>query len=181
MPDENAKIILAANHSKLTKVRDAFVTEGSVNALKCQFQFRTLDWDNTMKTAMFVSGQATPSTPDDAIKPMILDENDECDVPFEVLTNGTFSVGVFGIAEKYRIVSNWMYYKVIDGCFAEGSTSLEPTPTVYEQILTTVKDHTHDEYITNEAAETMIGDNISQVIDEMFGADALDAGLVTDY
>ena len=135
MPDEKAKFILATNHSKLIKVRDAFITEGSINTLRCKFEFRTSDWNNTTKTAMFVGGRAMPSTPTEDIKPMLLDENNECDVPSEVLANGTFSVGVFGVREDYRIVSNWMYYRIADGCFAEGSAPLEPTPTIYEQIL----------------------------------------------
>lgn len=181
MPNKNAKFILAATHSKLTKVRDAFVTEGSINTLRCQFEFRTSDWDNTTKTAMFVGGRAMPSTPNDEIKPMILDENNECDVPFEVLKDSTFSVGIVGIAKDYRMVSNWIYYRITDGCFAEGSAPLEPTPTVYEQILTTVKDHTHNEYITEEEANTIIQDDIEKTIYKFFGSGTIDAGPVTEY
>lgn len=144
------KIIIAAIHGKLTKVRDTLITEGSVNAIKVQFEFRTTDWDNTTKTASFVCGRATPSTPNQDIISVILDENNECNIPHEVLHNkGMFSVGVWGVKDQFRIASNWMYYRIDDGCFAEGSTSLEPTPTVYEQILQSLsdksdKDHDHD-------------------------------------
>lgn len=137
MPNESAKIILAATHSKLTKVRDTLIIEDNINTLKCEFRFRTADWDNMTKTAVFVRGRAIPSTPEDDMIPIILDNNNECGVPSEVLiNNGIFSVGVFGSAvDGSRMVSNWMYYKIGDGCFAEGGSSFEPTPSVYEQIL----------------------------------------------
>ena len=151
MHNENAKIILAATHGKLTKVRDTLAIEDSINSLKVEFQFRTTDWDNTIKTAQFVRGCATPSTPEDEIISVLLDENNECNVPHEVLENkGMFSVGVWGVNGTFRIPSNWMYYRIADGCFAQGSTSLEPTPSVYEQILTTLGNksdsgHNHDD------------------------------------
>ena len=157
MPNESAKIILAATHGKLTKVRDCLLIEDSINSIQCQFEFRTSDWDNTSKTAVFVRGWVTPSTPSDDMIPVILDENNICNVPFEVLDKGRlFSVGVFGSSDNYRIVSNWMYYKIKDGCFAEGSSSLNPTPSVYEQILTILNNksnvgHNHDErYYTKD-------------------------------
>lgn len=181
MPGETAKIILAATHSKLTKVRDAFVTEDSINSVRCQFEFRTSDWDSVIKTAMFVGGQAKPTTPDDEIIPMTLDENNECDVPFEVLRDGTFSVGIFGVAENCRIVSNWTYHRIADGCFAEGTESLKPTPSVYEQILATIKNHTHDGYITEEEVNEMIKDDVSQAIYEIFGSGTIDAGPIKEY
>lgn len=181
MPGETAKIILAATHSKLTKVRDAFVTEDSINSVRCKFEFRTSDWDKTFKTAMFVAGEAKPFTPSDEIIPMTLDENNECDVPFEVLKDGTFSVGVFGVADNGRIVSNWTYHRIADGCFAEGAESLKPTPSVYEQILATIKNHTHDGYITEEEINEIIKENVSQSISEIFGSDTIDAGPINEY
>ena len=81
MPDE-AKIILAATHGKLTKVRDCLLIEDSINSIQCQFEFRTSDWDNTSKTAVFVRGWATPSTPSADMIVVMLDENNECIVPY---------------------------------------------------------------------------------------------------
>ena len=157
MPNESAKIILAATHGKLTKVRDCLLIEDSINSIQCQFEFRTSDWDNTSKTAVFVRGWATPSTLSDDMIVVVLDENNTCNVPFEALDKGRlFSVGVFGSSDDYRIVSNGMYYKIKDGCFAEGSSSLNPTPSVYEQILTILNNksnvgHNHDErYYTKD-------------------------------
>lgn len=162
MTDEYAKIILAAKHGKLIKVRDALVIEGTVNALKCQFEFRTADWDNTTKTAIFVPFRATPSVTNADITYVVLDENNECDVPAEMLSqNKFFSVGVFGAGNNYRIVSNWMCYRVADGCYADGSTTIDPSSSVYEQILKLLNGkspvgHNHDaEYYTKEEIDAL--------------------------
>ena len=190
MPDE-AKIILAATHGKLTKVRDCLLIEDSINSIQCQFEFRTSDWDNTSKTAVFVRGWATPSTPSADMIVVMLDENNECTVPHEVLNKGiAFSVGVFGSSDGYRIVSNWMYYKIKDGCFAEGSSPIDPSSTVYEQILEALKnksniDHNHDErYYTKEKSDELL-DNIKSaytdaIIEEKNRAEGIESGLRGD-
>lgn len=160
MPNESAKIILAVTNGKLSKVRDALAVEGTINALKCGFQFRTQDWDGTTKTAVFVRGRATPSTTNADITYIILDENNECDVPAEILEkDGMFSVGVFGESENYRIVSNWMCYKIADGCYADGSTPVDPGSSAYNQLIKMIKSksdigHNHaDLYYTKDESE----------------------------
>lgn len=155
MPNESAKIILAATHGKLTKVRDCLLIEDSINSIQCQFEFRTSDWDNTTKTAVFFRGWATPSTPDADTVYVILDESNTCYIPSEILNKNTlFSVGVFGISDDYRIVSNWMYYKIKDGCFAEGSSPSGSTPSAYEQLLKQLENHQHnDMYYTKDESE----------------------------
>ena len=156
MPNESAKIILAVTHGKLTKVKDAFAVEGTINALKVGFQFRTPDWDNTTKTVVFVRGRATPATTNADTTYVMLDENNECYVPPEILNGSMFSVGVFGTYDDYRIVSNWMCYKITDGCYADGSTPIDPSSTIYEQIISILKNksdvnHKHDErYYTKD-------------------------------
>lgn len=157
MPNESAKIILAVTHAKLSKVRDALAVEGTINALQVGFQFRTPDWDNTTKTVVFVRGRATPSTTNADTTYRILDENNECDVPPEMLAqNGMFSVGIFGVRDNYRIVSNWMCYRITDGCYADGSTPIDPSLTIYEQIISMINNkssigHNHDErYYTKD-------------------------------
>lgn len=155
MPNESAKIILAATHGKLTKVRDCLLIEDSINSIQCQFEFRTSDWDNTTKTAVFFRGWATPSTPDADTIYVILDESNTCYIPSEILNKNTlFSVGVFGTSDDYRIVSNWMYYKIKDGCFAEGSSPSVSAPSAYEQLLKELENHQHDDmYYTKDESE----------------------------
>ena len=160
MPNDSAKIILAVTNGKLSKVRDALAIEGTINALKVEFQFRTHDWDDTIKTAVFIRGRATPSTTNAELTYVILDENNECDVPSEILEkNGIFSVGVFGEYDGYRIVSNWMSYRVENGCYADGSTPVDPNSSAYNQLIKMIQSksnigHNHDErYYTKEETE----------------------------
>lgn len=155
MPNESAKIILAATHGKLTKVRDCLLIEDSINSIQCQFEFRTSDWDNTTKTAVFFRGWATPSTSDADTVYVILDESNTCYIPSEILNKNTlFSVGVFGTSDDYRIVSNWMYYKIKDGCFAEGSSPSGSAPSAYEQLLKELENHQHNDlYYTKDESE----------------------------
>ena len=159
MPNESAKIILAATHGKLTKVRDDLAVKGTVNALKVEFQFRTEDWNNTTKTAVFVRGRATPSTSNADIICVLLDDSNECNVPPEILAeNDVFSVGAYGSANDYRIVSNWIFYCIADGCYYCGKAPSSITPDIYEQLLIALKNksdinHGHDDrYYTQDAA-----------------------------
>lgn len=138
MSDEIAKIILTATHGKLCKIRDAFVVEGTINALKVGFNFTTSDWDDTIKTAVFIYGQPTTIDENDSVC-IILDENNECIVPSELLNkNGILSIGVFGIKENYRIVSNWIHYKMENGCYTDGRDPIDPESTIYEQIMESI-------------------------------------------
>lgn len=157
MDNNCAKIILAATHGCLTKVRDFLAIEGTINALKVSFQFTTSDWDDTTKTAVFIRGRATPSTINETPICIILDENNECGVPAEILAKeGVFSVGVFGVRDDYRIVSNWICYKIDNGCYADGSEPIDPSSTIYEQIISILNNksdvrHNHDErYYTKD-------------------------------
>lgn len=195
MPNESAKIILAATHSKLSKVCDCDAVEGTVNALKSQFQFRTADWDNTIKTAVFLKGQPSETIKEEDVTRRILDENNECQVPYEVFDGNYFSVGVFGIAEDYRIVSNWMVYKVLDGCFVSGGAPQDPSPSVYEQIMgilnkvtvssvLSVNKQTGDVVLTAKDIGAVTEEDVMQTIEDVLnvsgGVSFLDAGKITE-
>lgn len=138
MPKNCAAIVIAAKHHELTKVKDTRGTTNTIGALRCRFDFRTSDWDHSVKTAMFCNGDALlhPEVADSAV-PVLLDDDNECAVPFEVLTdNLPYSVGVWGITDTgLRIVSQWIVFGAQDGCYVDGNEPIEPTPTVYEQIM----------------------------------------------
>lgn len=142
MPENCAAIVIAAKHHELSKIKDTRGTTNTVGALRCKFQFRTDDWINSAKTAMFCNGDALlhPEVGDDAIK-VPLDADDECPVPLEVLTDTLpYSIGVWGVTDKgLRIVSNWLVFNTQNGCYTEGNAPADPTPTEYEQILTISK------------------------------------------
>lgn len=138
MPENCAAIVIAAKHHELTKVKDTRGTTHTIGALRCKFDFRTNDWLNSAKTAMFCNGDAIlhPEVIDNAIA-VPLDSDDECPVPYEVLTDTLpYSIGVWGVTNSgLRIVSKWLVFDAQQGCYTEGNAPEDPEPTIYEQIL----------------------------------------------
>lgn len=143
MPENCAAIVIAAKHHELTKVKDTRGTTNTIGALRCKFQFRTDDWLHSAKTAMFCNGDAVlhPEVIENAIA-VPLDTDDECPVPYEVLTDTLpYSIGVWGITDKgLRVVSNWLVFNAQVGCFVPGQAPSDPEPTMYEKILLTAQD-----------------------------------------
>ena len=138
MPEYCAAIVIAAKHSELIKVKDVRGATNTIGALRCKFEFRTDDWLRSTKTAMFYDGNALTNPLDvNSAIPVLLDDDDECAVPTQVLSNNKpYSVGVWGVTESgLRIVSRWIVFDVVDGCFVEGTIPEEPEQSVYEQIL----------------------------------------------
>ena len=143
MPENCAAIIIAAKHHELSKVKDIRGTTNTVGALRCKFQFRTDDWLHSAKTAMFCNGDAVlhPEVIDDAIA-VPLDADDECPVPYEVLTDTLpYSIGVWGITNSgLRVVSKWLVFNAQLGCYTEGNAPEDPEKTIYEEILLASKE-----------------------------------------
>lgn len=138
MPENCAAIVIAVKHHELFKVKDTYGTTHTVGALRCRFDFRTKDWLRSVKTAMFCNGDAIlhPEVIDDAIA-VPLDGDDECAVPYEVLTDTLpYFVGVWGVTDSgLRIVSQWLVFNAQSGCYTQGNAPVDPEPTIYEQIL----------------------------------------------
>lgn len=99
------------------------IVADSLNYLTCKFTFSS-EWDGIPKTAVFIS-------PTDAIYTVIL-ENDECEVPWEVIQSPSFQISVYG---GDRITANLITVNVSPSGYMEGDVSQEPTPDVYTQIL----------------------------------------------
>lgn len=178
-------IKIAVKDNKLIKVRDTLMIEDTINGIKCEFEFRS-DWSNFQKTIVFARGHIYPATQNPQTISVLLDENGECIVPPEILSeNGEFSIGLFGENDSLRIVTNWLYYKTQWGCYDTGIAPNPPTPSVYEEILASLNnksdvDHTHSEYITKEESNTFIEEGVSQTIDEIFGTGTIDAGSIIE-
>ena len=138
MPENCAAIIIAAKHHELVKVKDTRGTTNTVGALRCKFDFRTQDWQHSAKTAMFCNGDVIlhPEVIKNAIA-VPLDEDNECAVPYEVLTDTLpYSIGVWGVTDSgLRVVSNWLVFNAQVGCYAEGNAPSNPEQTVYDEIL----------------------------------------------
>ena len=99
----------------------------SVNYLTAEFNFDSSDWDNTTKTATFRSGVD--------VYTVLLDENNKCLVPWEVVRAGKLKVSVYGDgANDYRITADTVEVAIFASGYSEGEESQQPTPTQYEQL-----------------------------------------------
>lgn len=96
----------------------------SENYLYAQFSFSE-EWRG-IKTAIFNNGTAYN---------VILDENNSCLVPWEVITESGFSVSVFC---GQRITANSAFVPIIPSGYIDGQTPQPPTPDVYEQLQTEI-------------------------------------------
>lgn len=98
----------------------------SINYLYAHFDFLTKEWDNLTKTAIFRYN-------DNSIE-VILDADDNCLVPWEVIENeGDIYVSVFAgnliTANKSRV------HIYESGYGSDLESANDPTPGVYQQIL----------------------------------------------
>lgn len=100
------------------------VVADSLNYLTCKFNFSS-EWRNIVKTAVFIANT-------EAVYTAVLDKNNECEVPWEVIEFPSFKVSVWG---GNRITTNMIVVNVTASGYFEGDTSTEPSPDVYTQIM----------------------------------------------
>ena len=92
-------------------------------------------WAGLTKTAVFWRSEDEPYH-------VLLDKNDTCVIPPEVLTEeGRFYFGLFGVSSdgKQR-TSEVMRYTVSKGAITSGTKPSDPTPDIYTQILAKYQD-----------------------------------------
>jgi hypothetical protein len=156
---------IAVKDNKLIKVKDTLMIEDTINGIRCQFEFRS-DWSALNTTVAFARGHIYPSTEDPQTIPALLDVNNECIVPPEIISErGEFSIGLFGENNDGRIVTNWLYYKTQLGCYDVLTPPNPPTPSEYDKILGALNnksniEHKHDEYVTNDYLLETLKNNI---------------------
>lgn len=113
------------------------IASGGKEINTMQFEFCPT-WEGFGKTAVFyrenkVNGNIVP--PDEVYNVVLV--NDACIIPNEVLQeHGRFCFGVFGIKDNLTLPSEILRYEVVKGSFILGKEPSEPTPGIYEQILT---------------------------------------------
>ena len=120
---------LQANKIYLEVCAKEGVTSGSVNVYTVRFSFNS-DWDGLDRTAVFHAG-------DDQIS-VVLDDSNECQIPWEVLENPgrNLSVGVYGTKGGTVVLPTiWAQLGEIREGVSLGSNAQPPTPDVYSQIL----------------------------------------------
>lgn len=144
------KLLFNATEQKLTRLDDSVIVADSKNYLRAKFQFSTEEWQGT-KTAIFKKG--------DVIKKQILDENGECDVPWEVIKSSCFTVSVFA---GDLITTGEVVVRVkTSGYTEDGEYTMEPTPDVYTQIIKMI-----DELKAGGANEESINAAVAKYMEE---------------
>ena len=128
MNQKYASLKLAVNHNELKLVKNIIATEKTIHGLVVNFDFRTPEWSELTKTASFIR--------DGVSYLVLLDNVDECFIPWECLeSEGTFTIGVFGVSDGVRLTTNVLRFNVAASCVCEGQEPAEPTQSVYEEIL----------------------------------------------
>jgi len=80
-------------------------------------------------------------------------ENDTCIVPWEVIKSRGFKVSLYCNIGDKRITTNEIIIPVKESGFVKGETPSEPTKTVYEQLLSNVKEAVNVAKSVQEKAE----------------------------
>ena len=114
------------------------VVSDSREYVECVFVF-SKDWEGTGRTVIFGG--------DNGDYNVVLGNSQKCAVPYEVLS-GSFSVSVFGVKDSMRITTDKVYIDVNKSGFCEGEIPSEPTPEVYEQIISALASKAEAEQVS---------------------------------
>lgn len=107
------------------------VASGGMNEDVIEFEFDEL-WDGFDTLAVFYRSKR------DVFHKKII--NNRCTVPSEVLkAEGIFHVGVMGVKDNVTRTTNVLRYEIEHGAITAGVEPPEPTPSIYESILESVK------------------------------------------
>lgn len=118
-------------HQNITLVNKAeIIASDSKNYLQAHFNLLSDDWDSPI-TAIFKADNIGTYT-------MLLDNDNNCLVPWELLKpNAVITVSAFC---DNLITAVTASFKVAESGYTEGETPSDPTPTVYEQIISELKE-----------------------------------------
>jgi len=104
------------------------ITSGNVNYDSILFDFCSA-WDGFTKTAIFYRSE-------DEVFYQLLDGANTCIIPKEVLREkGDVYIGVFGVSGDTTLTSQVLKYKISRGAITEDLKPADPTPDIYEQII----------------------------------------------
>ena len=108
---------------KIKRTDTQQIVADSRNYLHAAFTFSDDDWTG-IKTAIFKNG--------DVVKHAVLDDNNECLVPWEVIKPGILHVSVFC---GDLITADTATVYINESGYEDGGIPEDPSPTVYEQII----------------------------------------------
>lgn len=139
-------LLFEVKNQKLTRLDVLEPATDSEQYLKAKFTFNDADWNGKAKTAYFRLGEA--------VYKALLNSNNECVVPSEVLirsenryarTQGSkIYVSLVGELNTTRITTNEVQVELNASGYSEAEEPAEPTESEYQQIIT--------QYANNEAA-----------------------------
>lgn len=133
-------LVFRVENQNLTSDTSIKLISDSMNYIRAKFNFVSSDWDNvTTRLALFQHNDV--ETGESGFYFQILDKNDRCYIPYECLTAGKLLVSIVGYintAEKYvRITTTSAVFTIEQsGYISDAEEALEPSESIYEQILT---------------------------------------------
>lgn len=122
-------IEVVANDQELVVVKKPLLAAGDLETVKLHAAFSS-EWDGYVKTAVFWQSEEN-------VYHVLLDSENECTVPWEVLkTEGFAFFGIFGVKDGIRKTSAVVKYRIKKGAWTPATTVPDPTPDIYTQLLT---------------------------------------------
>lgn len=153
------------NNQIITRTDGEIPVANSRNYLKAKFNFQTAEWDAHEKTAIFRQQYK--------VRHVLLDENMECYIPYELLDAGMLSVSVFA---GDLITANSCLVKILRSGYEDGTKPDDPTPDIYEQILKKIEEISArqvdpeqikvavDEYLEKNPIETLSEQDVQKIV-----------------
>ena len=126
----NTTMKFAVTGQRIELTEPVMLVAGTMNIYTAAFVFDSA-WDGYAKTAVFRGG--------DVEREKLLTD-DDCTVPWEVLTSGKYlRVGVYGTKDDIRLPTIWTERtQYINSGAGPTEEAAEPSPTLVEQLLTKV-------------------------------------------
>lgn len=147
-------LIFNVRNQNISRIDNFSPAEKSENYLEALFNFKTDDWKDCTKTAIFENSKSK------VIKDVIL-SNDKCLVPWEVLgEKATIKVSVYGINLSEKITTDMAEFS-LNSTVSGGSATTEPTPDVYQQIIAMLDDIAQNG-VTDEQIERAVENYLSE-------------------
>ena len=129
----HTSIHVKCTNQVLSYIETPFIASGDVNEDKIEFEFCPM-WEGFTKTAVFYRNEAE-------VYHVLLEEDDTCLIPHEVLANpGAMYFGVFGNRDDRTKTSEVIQYTIRQGAITEATKISDPTPTIYAQLLTRMEE-----------------------------------------
>ncbi len=155
---------------KIKRTDTQHIVADSRNYLHAAFTFSDDDWTG-IKTAVFKNG--------DVVKHAVLDDNNECLVPWEVIKPGILHVSVFC---GDLITADTATVYINDSGYEDGGIPEDPSPTVYEQIIAMLNEietggipddkiaAAVEKYLSEHPLETLTEQDVQRIVTEYVSA-----------